>query len=98
MREIATEITFPGHGYQDAAGPLRASSSGTLPTGLSAGVDYSLYEYDWFQDSEREDVWTYSIGARWRVSECTDLRARLSYEEDRFREYTTLDVSVTVRF
>jgi hypothetical protein len=65
---------------------------------VSAGVDYALFKYDFLQDTEREDVWSYWLDARWRVAEKTDLRGRLSLTDDDFETYVTLEVSVTVRF
>lgn len=40
------QITVTGHGYRDNTGPVRLSTTGTLPTGLSAATDYFIRVVD----------------------------------------------------
>ena len=65
---------------------------------LSGGIDYAFFKYDFLQDTEREDVWTYWLDARWKYSKRFEFRARASVDEDDFHTYTTFEFSVTVRF
>jgi hypothetical protein len=65
---------------------------------VSGGIDYAFYKYDWYEDTEREDVWTYSLDAHWKYSKTVKFRARLSIDDDEDNTYTTFNVSVTVRF
>jgi hypothetical protein len=97
------DLTLTANAYasdlndQVAAGGHADFRAGDTLT-LSGGVDYALFKYDWFQDTEREDVWTYSLGGRWRYSKTLDFRARLTVDDDRFHTFTTFRLSATVRF
>ena len=42
LSSATDEFTFVGHGYNTDDGPLRISSTGTLPTGFLAGTDYYI--------------------------------------------------------
>ena len=65
---------------------------------LTGGIDYSLYKYVWFNNSERENVWTYFIRARWEVKEKVYLTGLVSIDDDRNAIWTTLAVRLTWRF
>jgi hypothetical protein len=65
---------------------------------LSGGIDYALYKYDFFLDTEHEDVWTYSARIRWQVREKIRVTGQFSVDDDRFYTYYTLLMKVTVRF
>ena len=56
----------------------------------SLGSYYSLYKYDLFLDSERDDVRTYYLKVRWKRSEALRWDAALEYEDDDREEYTTM--------
>jgi hypothetical protein len=97
------DLTLTANGYESSLNEqiavgghadFRISDTVTL----AGGIDHALYKYDWFQDTEREDVWTYSLSGLWRYSERLEFRARLTVDEDRFHEFTTFRVSATVRF
>ncbi|MHC4731295.1 MAG: hypothetical protein ACYS6Z_12010 [Planctomycetota bacterium] len=65
---------------------------------VSGGIDYSLYKYIWFSNSEREDVWTYFVRVRWEVREKVTLDGVVSVDDDRFATWTTVSARVTWRF
>jgi len=65
---------------------------------LSGGVDYSYFKYDFFLNTEREDVWTYWVKARWKLARKTTLDGEVSIDNDRFDTYTTVLLRVTVRW
>lgn len=65
---------------------------------LSGGVDYALFKYDWFQDTEREDVWTYSVRIQWDPTKDVRVVGGVTVDDDRFDTYTTVYVRVRVRF
>lgn len=65
---------------------------------VSGGVDYSLYKYIWFSNSERENVWTYFVRVRWDLKENVMLTGRVSVDDDRVATWTTVSVRVTWRF
>ncbi len=39
-------VTMAGHGFKDGDGPVRVTTGTTLPTGLTAGVDYWIEKID----------------------------------------------------
>lgn len=65
---------------------------------VSGGIDYSLYKYIWFSNSERENVWTYFVRARWELKERVTLTGLVSVDDDRVATWTTVSVRVTWRF
>jgi hypothetical protein len=65
---------------------------------LSGGIDYALYKYDFFQNTEHEDVWTYAARLRWQVREKIRVTGEFSVDDDRFYTYYTFLLKVTVRF
>jgi hypothetical protein len=65
---------------------------------VSGGIDYSLYKYIWFSNSERENVWTYFVRARWELKERVTLTGMVSVDDDRVATWTTVSVRVTWRF
>jgi hypothetical protein len=62
------------------------------------GSYYSLYKYDLFLDSERDDVRTYYAKLRYGRGEAVTLDLGLDYEDDDFEEYLTPRVGVRWRF
>lgn len=56
----------------------------------SLGSYYSLYKYDLFLDSERDDVRTYYLKLRWERSKALRWDAAIEYEDDDLEEYTTM--------
>lgn len=65
---------------------------------VSGGIDYSLYKYVWFSNSERENVWTYFVRVRWDLKEKVMLTGLVSVDDDRVATWTTVSVRVTWRF
>ena len=65
---------------------------------LDAGIDYAFYKYILFQNTERENVYTYSVRVDWRARKKTTVTGGISIDDDRFFTYTTLFARVTVRF
>ena len=65
---------------------------------LSTGLDYSLWKYDHFRNTEHEDVWTFWLRARWKIKRNTTLQASFEVDDDRFATYTTLSFRAILRF
>jgi len=65
---------------------------------LSGGLDYSLFKYFYFNNTERENVWTFWLRARWKPEKDWRVDGGISVDDDRFTTYTTLYVRVTMRF
>jgi hypothetical protein len=56
----------------------------------SIGSYYSLYKYDLFLDTERDDVRSYFTKLRYVRSDSMSVDLELGYEDDDFAEYLTL--------
>ena len=67
-------------------------------TRASLGTYYGLYEYDVFNNSEREDVRTWYLRVRRELSERTRLDLRYEYEDDDLDDYHTVRVGTTWSF
>lgn len=104
LSEGKLDITISGVGYlSDQTNDIFVVTSSAvyrLKEGLDllGGIDYSLYKYLYFNNSESEDVWTYWIRARWTVKKNLRVVGGVSVDDDRFATYTTLFVRVTMRF
>lgn len=68
------------------------------PWRLSLGTFYSLYKYDFLELSEREDVRTTYLHARWAASERLRLDLGYELEDDDFDTYHTLRWGAQWRF
>jgi hypothetical protein len=64
----------------------------------SLGSYYSLYKYDLFMESERDDVRTYYARLRYDRTESLSFDVELDYEDDEFEEYYTLRLGATWLF
>lgn len=64
----------------------------------AGGVDYALFKYDFFTDTERENVWTYWLDLRWKESKDFEVRGRFSLDDDEYYTYVTVELSLIVRF
>jgi len=65
---------------------------------ITGGIDFSYYKYDYQLDTERENVWTFSVEGRYKINARTTARARLAVSEDDFETWTTLDLRLSLRF
>ncbi|MEE8107460.1 MAG: hypothetical protein V3T86_18145 [Planctomycetota bacterium] len=65
---------------------------------LSTGLDYSLWKYDYFRDTEHEDVWSFWFRTQWKFKQNTTVEGFVEIDDDRFATYTTLGLRVTLRF
>jgi len=65
---------------------------------VSLGTNYSLYKYDFFLDSEKENVRTWYVRWRKRARTGVGLDILYEFEEDDTDEYNTLRVVVSWRF
>ena len=65
---------------------------------LLAGIDYSLWKYDWFLDTEREDVWSFHVKARWQAKKKLRVEGGVLVDDDRFATYTTVYIKMVVKF
>ncbi|MEE8148504.1 MAG: hypothetical protein V3T24_12930 [Longimicrobiales bacterium] len=65
---------------------------------ISLGTDYSLYKYDFFLDSEKENVRTWYLRWRRRARTGVGLDVPYEFEEDDTDQYNTLRVVVSWHF
>jgi hypothetical protein len=65
---------------------------------LSLGLDYALYKYIWFSNSERENVWTYRAELRWDPKKSLRGTLGLFIDDDRVTTWTYLVATLTWRF
>ena len=65
---------------------------------LALGSYYSLYKYDLFLVSERDDVRTWFIAARWQRTSNRTLEVRYDYEDADFDTFQTVRVEAAWRF
>ena len=65
---------------------------------LSLGLDYALYKYIWFSNSEREDVWTYRGELRWDPTDALRAVFGVYVDDDRVTTWTYLVAKLTWRF
>ena len=65
---------------------------------LSLGTYYSLYKYDFFSATERDDVRTYFGKVVWRRSETWTFELLYEYEDDNLEQYNTLRCGALCRF
>jgi hypothetical protein len=64
----------------------------------SLGSYYSLYKYDLFAESERDDIRTYYARLRYDPTQSLSFDVEVDYEDDDFEEYYTLRVGATWLF
>jgi hypothetical protein len=64
----------------------------------SAGSYFSLYKYDIFNNSERDDVRTYYVRAKWIRSDALTFAATIDFENDDFEQYETLRLEAIWHF
>jgi len=94
-------LTVNGYATENDFFVVTASGDYRLDTQwlLSAGIDYALYKYLWFQSTEHEDVWTYFLRARWDSKDKKfTVTGDFTIDDDRYATYTSLQIKVTVRF
>jgi len=65
---------------------------------LSLGLDYALYKYIWFSNSERENVWTYRGELRWDPKPSLRGVLGLYVDDDRVTTWTYVVAKLTWRF
>jgi hypothetical protein len=65
---------------------------------LSVGVDYALYKYIWFSDSEEENVWTYRGELQWDPSPQWRGVFGVYVDDDRITTWTYVIARLTWRF
>ena len=65
---------------------------------LSLGLDYALYKYDWFNNSEDENVWTYRGELRWDPSRAMRGTLGVYVNDDRITTWTYIVAKLTWRF
>jgi hypothetical protein len=65
---------------------------------FGAGSYYSLYKYDMFQNSERDDVRTWYARATWKVGAKLTLELVYDYEDDSLQQYNALRGGALWRF
>jgi hypothetical protein len=68
------------------------------PGAVSLGSYYSLYKYDLFLNSERNDVRTYYAKLRYACTDSMSVDIELDYEDDDFDEYLTLTLGARWRY
>ena len=97
------DLTLVANGYASTRNDVVAVGGHadvrlTATVELSAGVDYALFKYDWFQDTERENVWTYSARVRWKARKDLEFTGSATLDDDRFEETWTVLLKVVWRF
>jgi len=98
------DITLSGIGYNSTqrndtfVTNLNATYRLSRTLLLSGGVDYSLYKYVYFNNSEREDVWTTWVRLRWEARKDIRVEGGVSVDDDRHTTYTAIFIRVTWRF
>jgi len=65
---------------------------------LSLGLDYALYKYDWFSNSERENVWTYRGELQWDPTPSLRGNLGIYVDDDRVTTWTYFVARLTWRF
>lgn len=65
---------------------------------FGAGSYYSLYKYDIFQNSERDDVRTWYGRANWKLNKSLSLELCYDYEDDNLNKYNVLRGGALWRF
>jgi hypothetical protein len=65
---------------------------------FGAGSYYSLYKYDIFQNSERDDVRTWYARATWKLGPKLTLELNYDYEDDNLEQYNALRGGALWRF
>ncbi|MCD6326074.1 hypothetical protein J7M28_00760 [bacterium] len=65
---------------------------------VSLGSAYSLFEYDYFSDMERDDVRTYYVKLRFRPVKVLTLGLRYDLEDDDFEIYHRVQADLKVAF
>ncbi len=64
----------------------------------SCGTYYSLYKYDLYSNTERDDVRTYYTRARWKRSDACSFELTYDFEDDSSDSYQTLRLGAVWRF
>ncbi|MHC4939285.1 MAG: hypothetical protein ACYTHK_09980 [Planctomycetota bacterium] len=97
------DLTITANGYETDQSTQHVVTSNLdirLPKKMviSLGLDYALYKYIWFSNSERENVWTYR--AEWRWDPKPELRTSLGLfiDDDRVTTWTSFIAKLTWRF
>ena len=97
------DLTITANGYETDQSTQHVITSNLdirLPkkSVISLGLDYALYKYIWFSNSERENVWTYR--AEWRWDPKPELRTSLGLfiDDDRVTTWTSFIAKLTWRF
>jgi len=103
LLEGKLDLTLTANGFGSSANDVVTAGGHvdwrlSTTVDLSGGVDYALYKYDWFQDTERENVWSYSARVRWKVRKATELLGSVSFDDDEIDEYWTLAIRLVWRF
>lgn len=97
------DLTVSASGY-DNSGSTQQVITGNLDVRLqeklllSLGLDYALYKYDWFSNSERENVWTYRGELQWDPSKSLRGVLGLYIDDDRVTTWTYFVARLTWRF
>ena len=65
---------------------------------LSLGLDYALYKYIWFDNSERENVWTYRGELRWEPKPSLRAVFGVYVDDDRVTTWTYLVAKLVWKF
>ncbi|MHC4953616.1 MAG: hypothetical protein ACYTGZ_06980 [Planctomycetota bacterium] len=65
---------------------------------LALGLDYALYKYIWFDNTEREDVWTYRAELEWKPKPALRGVLGLYIDDDSVTTWTYLVAKLTWKF
>ena len=98
------DITANAIGYAASGGSDVATITGDIAWRFdekwraSIGIDYQLYKYDYLQNAEREDVYTYYLRVRWKATKTQEASLLFSIDDDRYTEWISLFLYWTWRF
>ena len=98
------DLTITASGYESDAASNQTVVTSNIDVRLkdkwllSLGVDYALYKYDWFNDSEDENVWTYRGELRWDPSREWRGVLGVYVNDDRITTWTYVVAKLTWRF
>ena len=65
---------------------------------VSVGTSYSLYKYDYYADTERDDVRDYYLKLNYKLTKDTKLSFSYAFEDDDFDYYHELQFGVKYEF
>ena len=104
LAERHLDITANAIGYAASGGSDVATITGDLAWRFddkwraSIGLDYQLYKYDYLNNAERENVYTWYLRVRWKATKTQEGTLLFFIDDDRYTEWISLFLNWTWRF